>query len=153
MKNCIECKILKPLGEFYAHPQMADGCLGICKECHRRRMTQRRRSNPSVQEYDRNRAKTTERKKHAAATSKRWVVENPVAYKTLTAFSNAVRDGKIKRRNRCEKCGSTKNIRAVHRDYKKRFDVIWLCALCHHRTRVDFPQVLGRNKTSSAIPF
>lgn len=115
-----------------------------CKECVKAHVKARARTNPEVQEYDRARAKTPERRAKARAVTRKWRDQNPEGYKAHTAVSNAVRDGRLQKLP-CTFCGSDK-VHAHHRDYTKPLDVVWLCAKCHHRLHAAFPETEGQNK-------
>jgi|6_EtaG_2_1085325.scaffolds.fasta_scaffold10801_8 hypothetical protein len=133
-KVCFKCKIEKDLTEFYKHGQMADGHLGKCKECTKQDVRRRRRDNPSVQEYDRRRFHDNPERRAATTTAaRRRMKECPEKYRAHYAVSNAVRDGRLDRPNRCSRCNEKGRIEGHHEDYSKPLEVIWLCTLCHRR--------------------
>lgn len=144
MAQCIQCDVEKPAADFYAHPNMAAGHMNVCKECHKQRMRVRARINPSVQEYDRQRAKTPERKAAYRERAIKYRAENPLAYKAHNAVNNAVRDGRLKKLP-CEFCAAER-VHAHHKDYSKPLEVVWLCAKCHHRLHAVFPELEGKSK-------
>lgn len=148
-KLCKVCGDMKPLEDFYRHPDCADGRAHLCKECHKTRMTVRRKTNPEVQAYDRERAKLPHRREKAREITARWRSDNPNGYKAHNAINNAIRDGKIAREP-CGLCGSDEHVHAHHRDYSRPLDVIWLCARCHHRIHALFPELEGANKRGGA---
>lgn len=118
-------------------PWSADLYAGItcwCKECWKSRVKERRRTNPAVQEYERERAKQPHRRDKSRRLVANWRKNFPDKYAALTALGNAIRDGKAKRGRACA-CGATTNLRGVHLDYSKPLDVIWKCATCQHRDR------------------
>jgi hypothetical protein len=133
---CRACDAEKLPSDFYV------GVASRCKDCHKAAMKVRALTNPRVQEYDRERAKTPERKQRARQVTIRWRTEHPDAYKAHTAVSNAVRDGKLKKQP-CSICGTEKGVHGHHKDYAKPLDVIWLCAKCHHRVHATFPELGG----------
>lgn len=133
MKTCFKCSLVKPLGEFYRHPQMADGHLNKCKECTRSDDRNYRKKNPEkIAEYERRRWQDPVRRAAAAQFSREHRERNPEKYKARTAVGNAVRDGRLKRRP-CEHCGTTQNLNGHHEDYMRKLDVNWLCRTCHFR--------------------
>lgn len=147
-KKCFKCGEVKPLSEFYRHPQMGDGHLNKCKACTKADVRLHRRLHDSVREYDRARAKQPDRIAKSRANSQRWISKHPLAAKAHTTLHNAVRDGKIKKQP-CAICSSTKFIHAHHRDYSKPLEVVWLCAQCHHRVHALFPETAAHEKKAA----
>jgi ribosomal protein S27AE len=63
--------------------------------------------------------------------------------------ANAVRDGKLNRPDKCQKCGSKKSkIQAHHPDYTKPLEVEWLCTKCHAQEHLNS----GRYKPRTIEP-
>lgn len=148
MKLCIRKCSSKPLplSAFYAAPKMTDGHAGICKECHKREMRERRDANlEKARAYDRDRWNNNpQRRRYIEETSAEHRLANPQKYKARTALNNAVRDGRIEKLP-CEKCGDPKS-QGHHHDYSKPLDVEWLCVDCHfalHREENRMEHVSG----------
>ena len=128
-KTCFKCGGVKPLSEFYKHPQMTDGRVNKCKACNKKDVSTNYRKNITYYkkyEQDRN----TKRWGYKAEQTKRWRKNNPEKYKAQCAVNNAVRDGRLKKQS-CLVCASEK-VHAHHDDYSKPLEVLWLCAQ-HHR--------------------
>lgn len=147
--TCRICGSNKKSSEFYNRQVRKCGLVGECKDCTKARVRARSRSNPSVQQYDRQRAALPHRRANAAKTTAEWRKKNPQAYKAQTAVSNAIRDGHLKKLP-CAFCGAGR-VHAHHRDYGKPLDVIWLCPKCHHRLHAMFPEVEGVNKRAYGL--
>jgi len=133
---CKSCNSNLDDSDFYA------GVKSRCKTCHKSAMKVLRLLDPKVQERDRNRAKTSERKKRARAVTIKWRQDHPEAYRAHNAVNNAIRDGKLQKQP-CWICSTDKNVHAHHSDYSRPLDVKWLCAKCHHRIHAVFPQLHG----------
>lgn len=132
-KACRDCEVTKELTDFYKHPDMVDGHMAICKKCHIAKMILHRQTHPHVQEYDRQRAKTPERRALRRALVVKWREKNPEGYKAHRAVAAAIRSGILERGTACETCGTPDNLHAHHDDYAKPLEVRWLCALHHFR--------------------
>lgn len=130
MKKCFKCQIEKPLAEFYAHSQMADGHLGKCKECtkrdsKRRYMTKRE----DIRNYEKARFRTTHRKAKVLEYQRTRRARDPEKNRARQLVNDAVRSGKVTK-TACEMCSNPK-VQAHHTDYSKPLDVQWLCFRCH----------------------
>lgn len=133
-KTCFKCSAIKPLSEFYPHPQMGDGHLNKCKECTKRDVRENYAANAEYyKEYDVARAKTPERKAWAADALRRLRQKWPDKDRARGAVSKSLRSGKLQALP-CWVCGG--EAEAHHPSYSMPLDVIWLCRQ-HHREAHD----------------
>jgi hypothetical protein len=134
MMFCRGCQQTKAETEFYI-------ALRRCKECVK---AQRRQPEnlAKIQARDRARGQLPQHKEAVKARADRYSdkpyrqasamrAKNPTAAAARTALSNAVRDGRIIRPDRCEACGEACKPHGHHDDYARPFDVLWLCSGCH----------------------
>jgi len=140
-KRCFKCGVLKPLSDFYAHPQMADGHVNKCKDCNKAdvRANYRRRLD-YYRGYDRVRQRTPERRAMQQAAGARHRARYPQKDRARQKLRRAVRAGKIER-GPCADCGDM-FAEAHHPDYSKPLDVVWLCRICHQKREAR--RILGR---------
>lgn len=129
IKTCFKCGAEKPLTEFYKHKQMSDGHLGKCKSCTKNDVFKHRHESQfreKVLAYDRQRGSRQDKSYHDSHRER-----NQVEYRARNAVSNAVRDGKLHRPDRCEHCNTVSRVHGHHHDYSRPLDVTWLCPSCH----------------------
>lgn len=125
-KTCFKCKILKPLGEFYKHPAMADGRVNKCKECNKKDVIENRKVKVDYyREYDRARGN-----RQGYEYVKDYRIRFPKKFAAHTIIRKAVKAGIISS-GPCEQCGERNKTHAHHDDYLKPMDVRWLCPSCH----------------------
>ena len=134
--RCRACDTDKPSTEYYAKSFNRAG-VGICRECWKARVIKRRRTNPAVQEYERQRAKQPHRRAKARDDIIRWRAANPELYRAQNAINNAIRDGKLVR-GACA-CGATRNVFGIAADPAEPLNVRWQCALCYRRSQFAVP--------------
>ena len=140
-KRCFKCGKEKPISEFYRHKQMADGHLNKCKSCACNDVWEHRRKpefRSKILEYDRKRGNRQD-EEYRNAHRERF----PTATKARNAVSNAVRDGKLDKPDRCQHCSVVCKPHGHHEDYTKPLEVVWLCASCH-RTLHALYETVGR---------
>lgn len=126
-KECFKCHRTLPLGDFYAHKQMADGHLGKCKKCTRVDVKEHREKNiEKIREYDRNRGN-----RQGYEYVREYRKQNHDKYKAHMAVRDGIRSGFLIR-GVCEVCGSI-NTHGHHDDYTKPLSVRWLCPPHHQQ--------------------
>ncbi len=113
---------------FYRHPAMADGHLGKCKACAILDARINRVTMPRARQYDRERARTEQRKRLAATIQRRWKARNPDRARAQAKALRAHRNSPMK----CEGCGlAGKRLERHHPNYELPLAVVWLCKPCH----------------------
>jgi len=145
IKKCFKCNIEWPLSNFYKHKAMKDGHVNKCKECNKKDVIENREKNISYyRQYDKLRHLKDERREYSHRQAKEWRENNregsnehqrryrakyPEKAKARYAVSNAIRDGKLKKKP-CMVCG-TQKVEGHHHDYSKPLHITWLCK-AHH---------------------
>jgi len=136
---CKKCDETKMESQFYLNSATSKRDT-TCKECVKARVRQYRADNlESVRAYDRERGQLEHRKEANRARShlynnrpaKPWRGRNIEKYRAHVAVNNAVRDGRLAKKDRCERCNGTYALQGHHDDYSKPLDVQWLCRHCH----------------------
>lgn len=116
---CVRCGAEKPLSDYYAKDR-------TCKVCRCVIVKERRKTNPKVQEYDRQRGN-----RQTLEDTRAYREANPKKYKAQIWVNNAVRDGRLVKSTVCEVCESTLHVEGHHDDYDQPQVVRWLCSRCH----------------------
>ena len=138
MKECFKCKEVKPLKDFYKHPQMADGHLNKCRECAKKDSDEnfkRKMLDPHWQIKERERQRKKEANRRDLGMVKKYVKkqESVQARKEKYGeYMSAIKLGKLTP-HPCAVCGKEKT-QGHHEDYSKPLDVVWLCVR-HHQDR------------------
>lgn len=147
--RCWACREDKPAPEFYQSRVKKDGT-GKCKACVCSDVSANRSANlDHYQSRDRARAFNPDRvalrdrvrearrvdpiKKAADDQRKReWASANAEARAAHIIVGNAIRDGRLTKPDRCERCGEPEEkLEAHHEDYSQPLRVNWLCDPCH----------------------
>lgn len=145
---CKGCGVDKEQDAFYASNRSR------CKECVKLGVrTNRAAHSEYYRAYDRQRYRERPERKAAARLSsaspagvagkKRYAekIKHTMKRKAHNAVNNALRDGKLAKAEGCFFCAKTDGLQAHHPDYRRPFDVFWLCSACHgklHTINGDF---------------
>lgn len=144
-KVCFKCNVPKPLGEFYKHPRMSDGCLNKCKECTKRDVAEHRNANlEKIRAYDRERSQLKHRVALRTEVNRAWRDEDGRRQKCHGAVRRAIISGELVRKP-CERCGEEKSV-AHHENYDEPLNVTWLCQPCHMQRHKEINEESKRPK-------
>lgn len=163
-KKCFKCGIVKPLNEFYKHPQMSDGYTNKCKECAKKENKENRNKKLEYyQEYDRQRAdlpkRVKARKEYAEKckldkdakhrkyiSDKKYRKNNPEKSLAKSRLQHKITEKKIMKPSCCSICGKKTNLQAHHSDYSRPLEVLWVCDSCHKMIHKELRKLERENK-------
>ena len=132
-KKCFKCGVIKALEMFYAHPATADRHLNKCKHCTKKDVHERYydpANRDKIIAYEKLRTLYKERREKRTTYQRNSRAKHRGKFITRQRTSRAVKIGKLKK-TPCILCGNEK-VEAHHTDYRKPYDVQWLCRK-HHR--------------------
>lgn len=150
-KRCFKCRQTKPLGEFYAHPMMADGHLNKCKTYTKLDVRDRRLAEPEkLSAYEKQRNSTFERRQQFLDGQRRRRSNHPEKARAYNIVRRALITGWLVRPSVCPVCNEPRPVQAHHADYSRPLDIEWLCFRCHRERRHGQVVVAAETRTREA---
>jgi len=130
MKQCPSCGEYKDESEFFRNKAQPTGYSYNCKRCDKIRSREYARKNKKRRDY-----MNKYNKKYRAEGYKN--IRDKEKKRAHDKVRYALQSGKIKKPDRCSKCGMTVNVEAHHHDgYEIALNIIWLCRKCHQNEHV-----------------
>lgn len=146
-KTCKHCGVSKPISEFHRNRTLPDGHYNTCKPCTNQRAVEWKRAHPELVTAQRRRDRVRAKELGKIPSVVQWVKNNPeraaIARRSVSRTASMIRQGRLVRPDRCEKCGRVGKVHAAHHDYDKPLDVRWLCPVCHGKWDKAEPKTLA----------
>lgn len=141
-KVCYLCRKRKPIRLFRPHKRMADGFLNRCIKCDNlKRLENYRKTKSDPKKLRDLRIRSRKyvsdfAKRHGinGGTTKakaEWAIRNRIKVNAQQTARRALKNGKIKRKSKCERCKRRHKLQMHHSDYSKPLRVKFLCVRCH----------------------
>jgi len=131
-KICTKCKETLSVNNFNRAKNTSDRLYPSCKECRKKLRGLRADKR---KEYDKKyHVKNKEKRKDMC---KNYYYQDKERVLAHSAVTSAIRSGKIKRPDACERCKEPKKTEAHHFDYSKPLEIEWLCRSCHTQLHID----------------
>lgn len=131
MKRCGKCGVEKTLDSFHRDKSRKDGRHPYCAVCQTAKASlwckeNRDRARVNVKRYK------SRHRKEIADRNRAYDAANREKRAAHSAAHVAVKDGRIKRRKKCQRCWRPA-AHMHHADYTKPLDIEWLCHFCHRK--------------------
>lgn len=103
------------------------------EECNKRAKEYRKKNKEKILEKKNNWVRRNEErlKEYRRQYHEDYKERSKAELKARTKLSNAIRDGKVLRPNKCDRCGKKCTPDGHHWNYAYPLNVVWLCRSCH----------------------
>ena len=144
VQKCRSCGERLPLSSFHKKASEKNGHRKECRVCGNAKRREYRIKNidaERVRERKKNETKPTRiKRKQASQFRSKYLHQNNATKK----LRYAVKKGKIQKPSTCSSCGASGDLDGHHEDYRKCFEVVWLCKTCHGRRHTEINDEIRR---------